>query len=168
MGGRGLRPKEAGAHVVLDADHVVALPDEVTHGLRANQPPRASDNGNRHFPYSLPPTGASISSASPIRSGSVAIHLLISANICFALRCGRQPSRLKSLLQSEIYTGMSPGLVSCREPMGSSTPVSSRQTSVVSINERLQSRPPPTFKVHPSHASGSSNCRSTKSTRSST
>ena len=38
--GRGLGAEEAGPHVVLDADDVEALADEVLDGLRADQAPR--------------------------------------------------------------------------------------------------------------------------------
>ena len=47
-GGRGLRPEEPSAHVVLDADHVVAGPDEVRHRLGADQPAGARDDHGRH------------------------------------------------------------------------------------------------------------------------
>ena len=48
MRGRGLGPEEAGPHVVLDADDVEALGDEVLDGLGADQTPGPSDDRNRH------------------------------------------------------------------------------------------------------------------------
>ena len=92
----------------------------------------------------------------------------MSASTCSALRRGRHSSRPKSLAQSERYTGTSPERVSGTGAIGTSLPVSRRQISVVSSSERLHSRPPPTFTVRPSQAAGSSSCRSTRSTRSST
>ena len=47
---RRLGPEEAGPHVVLDPDDVVARLDEVPDGLRADQPARARDDRDRHAP----------------------------------------------------------------------------------------------------------------------
>ncbi len=47
-GGRGVRPKEEGAQVVIDAHHLETEAGEVAGRLRANQARRARDNGNRH------------------------------------------------------------------------------------------------------------------------
>ena len=80
-----------------------------------------------------------------------------------ATRPGRRASRSRRG-RSARPPGASPRPAS----IGTSLPVSSRQISVVSRSERLHSRPPPTFTVRPSQASGSSSWRSTRSTRSST
>ena len=58
--GRGLGAEEAGPHVVLDADDVEALGDEVLDGLGADQAPGARDDRNRHRAYSLSPAGVSM------------------------------------------------------------------------------------------------------------
>ena len=73
--GRGLGAEEAGPHVVLDADDVVSLADEVADRLGPDQASRARDDRYRHrcF-YSLSPAGESISSAAAIRSSSAATH----------------------------------------------------------------------------------------------
>jgi hypothetical protein len=47
-GRRCLRSEEAGAHVVLDPDHVEALGDQPADRFRADQPARAGDHGDRH------------------------------------------------------------------------------------------------------------------------
>ena len=45
---RGVGPEEPRAHVVLDADHVVARPREVSDGLRSDQPAGARDDDRGH------------------------------------------------------------------------------------------------------------------------
>ena len=73
--GRGLGAEEARPHVVLDADDVEALGDEVPDRLGADQAPRARDDRNRHsLPTPSPPPGRRCSSAWAIRSSSAAIH----------------------------------------------------------------------------------------------
>ena len=58
MRGRGLGAEELRPHVVLDADDVEALTDEMADGLGADQPPRSRHDRNRHSrTYSLPPPG---------------------------------------------------------------------------------------------------------------
>ena len=48
MCGGGLGAEEAGPHIVLDADYVKALGDEVLDRLGADQAPCARDDRNRH------------------------------------------------------------------------------------------------------------------------
>ena len=63
--GRGLRPEEAGPHVVLDPDDVEALADEVLDRLGADQPPGPRDDRNRHSRLLPSPAGVSMLSARP-------------------------------------------------------------------------------------------------------
>ena len=82
LGGGGLRTEEASPHIVLDADNVETLGDEVLDALRADQAPSACDDRNRHSCYSLPPAGMSMFRAWAIRASSAAIHSWMSARTC--------------------------------------------------------------------------------------
>ena len=66
---RRVGPEEAGAHVVLDPDHVVARLDEVRDGLRADQPARARHDRDRHAsPSAQPSAERSSASCAPIHA----------------------------------------------------------------------------------------------------
>ena len=52
-GGRGIRPEEARAHVVLDADDVIAGTDEMGDRLGADQPSGPRDDNGGHWAESL-------------------------------------------------------------------------------------------------------------------
>ncbi len=161
--GRGVGAEERGAHVVLDADDVEAVRDEVADGLRADQPPGACDDCSGH-------AFRSPGRARPRASCSCDPGEDVHQDVARASRRGRQSVMAEQRRAVGEIDAARRRAAPRRSPStATSVPVSSRHRARRSrSSDRLTSRPPPTLTVAPSQWSGRASCSSIRSTRSST